>query len=49
MSGTATGLDMIQTIMVSWFPGGPVVGNPPCNARDAGSIPDQDPMMPQSN
>ena len=49
VSGTATGLDMIQTIMVPWFPGGPVVGNLPCNARDAGSIPDQDPMMPQGN
>ena len=28
------------------FPGGPVVRNPPCNARDTGSIPDQKTKIP---
>ena len=29
------------------FPGGPVVKNPSCNARDAGSIPGQGTEVPQ--
>ena len=28
------------------FPGGPVVKNPPCNAKDIGSIPDQGTQIP---
>ena len=28
-----------DTLMVEDFPGGPVVRNPPANARDMGSIP----------
>ena len=30
------------------FPGGPVVKNPSCNARDAGSIPDQGTKIPHA-
>ena len=30
------------------FPGGPVVKNPPCNARDAGSIPGQGTKIPHA-
>ena len=30
------------------FPGGPVVGNSPCNARDTGLIPDQGTNIPHS-
>ena len=28
------------------FPGGPVVRNPPCNARDTGSIPGRETKIP---
>ena len=30
------------------FPDGPVVKNPPCNAEDAGSIPDQGTKIPRA-
>ena len=30
------------------FPGGPVVKNPPCNAEDSGSIPDQGTKIPHT-
>ena len=36
--------------MNSWdFPGGPEVKNPPSNAGDAGSIPDQGTKIPRSS
>ena len=31
------------------FPGGPVVKNPPCNARDMGSIPGQEAEIPHAS
>ena len=30
------------------FPGGPVIKNLPCNARDVGSIPDQGAKIPHA-
>ena len=30
------------------FPGGPMVKNPPCNARDVGSIPGQRTKIPHA-
>ena len=35
-------------VSVQDFPGGPVVKNPPCNARDAGSVPGWGTKMPHA-
>ena len=37
-----------QEIQIWDFPGGPVVKNPPCNARDVGLIPSQGTKIPHT-
>ena len=37
-----------QEIQIWDFPGGPVVNNPPCNARDVGLIPGQGTKIPHT-
>ena len=37
-----------QEIQIWDFPGGPLVKNPPCNARDVGLIPSQGTKIPHT-
>lgn len=39
---------MIETVPIGNFLGGPVFKNSPCNAGDAGSIPDRETKIPRA-